>query len=167
MLGLKDSLTRLIDHLNTLPRASFAFEPLQIKHTTRYLLYWSFTHQIPKDLSSNRLRFTAKTKRQQIIPVNEVDFNLKRYIQDIITKYGVDTEYKESDCIDSDKTILLLKHNKWSRKARRSPTPIALPVPIEITIEYQSKMGLVFTVEEDTDWELFLGFINHLRKEKE
>ena len=38
--------------------------------------------------------------------------------------------------------------------------------PIEITIEYQCKIGLIFAVDEDADWETFLGFINHLRKEQ-
>ena len=156
MLGLKDSLTQLIDHLNTMCLVSFAFEPLQIKHTTRYLLFWSFTHQIPNDPTSHRLKFTAKTTRQQVIPVDNVDFDLKQYIGDLNSKYG------ES----SDTELLVLKYNKWSRKARRSPTPIALPSSIQITIEYQSKIGLIFTVDEDADWEIFLGFINHLRKEE-
>lgn len=160
MLGLKDSLAQLIEHLNTLTHASFAFEPLQIKHTTRYLLYWSFTHQIPKDQSTHRLRFTSKTKGQQIIPVKEEYFNLKNYIQDLNNKYGY------GDCTDTLNDTLLLKYNKWSRKSRRSPIPIELPAPIQISIEYKSKSGLIFTVDEEADWEIFLGFINHLRKEK-
>lgn len=159
MLGMKESLNQLLDHFNShYPNCSFAYEPLRIKHTTRYLLFWSFTHQIPKDTSNHRLRFTAKTKRQQCIPVNENDFDFESYIENLQLKYG-DSENMSS----SNK--LLLKYNKWSRKARRSSEPISLPVPMEVSVEFDSKVGLIFSVDEGADWETFLGFINHLRKE--
>ena len=159
MFGLKESLLQLIDHLSSDSNVSFAYETLRIKHTTRYLLFWSFKHQIPKDPTSHRLRFTAKTKRQQVVPIaNKDNFNLQDCIKNLQLKYG---DHKEA----SSESVLLLKHNKWSRKARRSNTPTPLPVPIEVSIEFDSKVGLIFTVEEDADWEIFLGFINHLRKE--
>lgn len=162
MFGLKESLLNLIEHFESLQTVpSYAFEPLRIKHTTRYLLFWSFTHQIPKDTSSNVLRFTARSKRQQIVSIDKDEFDFQVFLKKLKLIYSDSDDY---GCEDMD-SIIILKCNKWSRKARRSTTPIPLPAPIEIEIECQEKVGLIFKVDKEADWETFLGFVNHLRKE--
>lgn len=155
MLGMKESLNQLIEHLsNSNTVKSFAFELLQVKHTCRYLLFWSFTLELPKD-SNHRLRITAKVKRMQIIEVDD-EFYIENYIKDLDSTYGDGTSV-DSDCIT-------ITHNKWSRKYRRSPsTAPALPQPIKITIQ-KSGNNLIFIPDEEADWETFLSFINHLRK---
>ena len=154
MLGMKESLNQLIKHLgcsNTIK--SFAFELLQVKHTSRYLLFWSYTFELPKDLN-HRLKITAKTKRMQIIE-QEGDIDFENYVQELDSSYG-----GNSGATD----YITITHNKWSRKYRRSPsTAPALSKPINIKIQ---KVGnnLIFIPDEEADWETFLSFINHLRK---
>lgn len=165
MLGMKESLTELLDYLkNQVCIKSFAFELLQIKHTCRYLLFWSFTDDFPKDTSNNRLKITPKSKRSQQLIINKRDdFCFEDFLQDIKVKFGDSIE--EMGPI----YILTLKQNKWSRKHRRSPeTAPLLKTPLRISI---SKIDLedfyiTFTLlNDEEDWEIFLGFINHLRKE--
>ena len=156
---MKESLNQLIEHFKLLNSVKyFAFELLQIKHTCRYLLFWSFEDEIPKD-SNHRIKITAKTRRTQTIEIDyNENFNLKEYIEDITSRYG------EKSSSDSSCKTLTITHNKWSRKYRRSPsTAPPLPQPIKIIIQ-QSGNNLIFSPDEDTDWETFLSFINHLRK---
>lgn len=156
MLGMKESLNQLLEHFSNLNTVkSFAFELLQVKHTCRYLLFWSYTHELPKD-SNHRLRITAKTKRMQIIEIDDDDLDIENHIKDLDSKYG------DGTCVDS--YCITITHNKWSRKFRRSPsTAPALPQPIKITIQ-KSGNTLIFIPDEEADWETFLSFINHLRK---
>ena len=154
MLGIKESLNQLLEHLSvSITIRSFAFEPLQVKHTCRYLLFWSYTHVLPKD-SNHRLKITAKTKRMQIIEFDG-DINFENYIQELDSTYGGNSG--NLDCIT-------ITRNKWSRKYRRSPsTAPALPQPIKITIQ-KSENNLIFIPDDEADWETFLSFVNHLRK---
>lgn len=151
MLGMKESLNQLIEHLKQ-QQVYFAFDLLQIKHTCRYLLFWSFGQEIPKD-SNHRIKITAKTRRTQTI---KIPTDPEEYIKDIKCRYG-------SDSSISSHTIIVT-HNKWSRKYRRSPSTAApLDNPMKITIQ-KSGNDLIFSVDDETDWETFLSFINHLRK---
>ena len=128
-----------------------------MKHTCRYLLFWSFEYEIPKDFS-NRMKITTKTKRIQTIEI-EKDFNFAEYIQSINNLYG---NIDSSELTNSHN--LTITHNKWSRKYRRSPSSAPpLDKPMKITIQ-NSGNQLIFSVDEETDWETFLSFINHLRK---
>ena len=155
MLGMKESLNQLLEHLVSLNTVkSFAYELLQIKHTSRYLLFWSFELEIPKD-TNHRLKITAKTRRFQTIEIKESDFDLEKYIKELNATYGSESS---DDCIT-------LTHNKWSRKYRRSPsTALPLPQPIKIVIQKCENNNLIFYPDEEADWETFLSFINHLRK---
>jgi hypothetical protein len=154
MLGMKESLNNLLEYLKLLIiPVYFAFELLQIKHTCRYLLFWSFEHEIPKD-SNDHIKITAKTRRTQTI---KIENNAEEYIKDIINRYG------DENLTDF---TLLITHNKWSRKYRRSPltvSPPPLESPMKISIQ-KSGNELIFSVDAETDWETFLSFINHLRK---
>lgn len=159
MLGMKESLNQLIEHFKQLNLIKyFAFELLQIKHTCRYLLFWSFEDEIGKD-SNHRIKITAKNRRSQTIEIDddENNFNLNEYIEEINSLYG------ENAVHSSFKTITIT-HNKWSRKYRRSPlTAPPLPKPIKIAVQ-QFGNDLIFSIDQEDDWEIFLSFINHLRK---
>lgn len=159
---MKESLIELLVYLQSFMQIkSFAYELLQIKHTCRYALFWSFSDEIPKESSTHRLKITAKSKRTQTITIIEGDLNV--VLKDIRTKYG-----EVSDAV-TDSLLLELKQNKWSRKYRRSPETAPLlpnPLTISISIAHHTNFELEFTlVNDEADWELFLGFINHLRKE--
>lgn len=155
MLGMKESLNQLIEHLKQ-QQVYFAFELLQIKHTCRYLLFWSFDQEIPKD-SNHRIKISAKTKRTQTI---KIATDPEEYIKDITCRYGSDSSISEP----SYPHTIIISHNKWSRKYRRSPsTAPPLDNPMKITIQ-KSGNDLIFSVDDETDWETFLSFINHLRK---
>lgn len=156
MLGMKESLLELLEYLkqsNSNHLIRFAYDLLQIKHTCRYLLFWSFSQEFPKD-SGNRLKMTAKVQRVQSIQVAN-DFNFQEFLEIISSKYG-----------SVDSNALLLTHNKWSRKYRRSPESAPLlNNPIKMSIVYEND-SVSFYPEEGADWETFLGFVNHLRKDE-
>ena len=170
MLGLKESLgflldllekTKLLDDNHSL---SFAFQNLKIKHTTRYILLWSFTHHIPSEASTHRLKITRKTHRTQEISIYSNEFDFEKFCLDLKTHYGCNSMGNDLN-LTTDTYSLTLTHNKWSRKSRRSPSSAPLlDSPIHIDI-YLVEDKLVFSVDPECDWEIFLGFINHLRKE--
>lgn len=168
MLGIKESLNKLLDHLSTIPqKKSFAFQILQIKHTTRYLLFWSFFHTIPVE-KNHKLKITVQGKRFQILKV-PTTFDFKVFCDNLQTKYA-DPQTEQSTHA-TDNFILKLIHNKWSRKSRRSDQPpILLHTPVEIFVTFQindQSAELVMVPDAQADWEIFLGFVNHLRKDLE
>lgn len=152
---MKESLNQLIEHLKQQQHIYFAFELLQIKHTCRYLLFWSFEHKIPKD-PNHRIKITVKAKRTQTLKITK-DF--EEYIKDINSRYG-------SDSPTSNPYIITVTHNKWSRKYRRSPLtapPPPLENPMKVTIQQSVNDVVIFSVDDATNWDTFLSFINHLR----
>ena len=164
MLGMKESLDQLLDYIPSQNHIkSFAYNLLHIKHTCRYLLFWSLSDQpeFPKDCA-NRLRFTAKPHRLQTILVT-ADFNFELFLNELHDKYG------SGELNNYSPALLLLTHNKWSRKYRRSPsTAPLLENPIKIAIDLDKTNNLVsfyLVGEVGEDWEIFLGFINHLRRD--
>lgn len=183
MLGMKESLEELLSYLGSIQEIhSFAYNLLQIKHTCRYLLFWTTStssgYQFPKDSSNHRLKITGKTRRIQTIAVKDVNnFNFHDYIKEIADKYGSEESNRESESASKSQSTdqyfdcsipsgsIILTHNKWSRKYRRSPsTAPPLPTPILVSIELHQDL-LIFCPGDGADWEIFLGFINHLRKE--
>lgn len=157
MLGMKESLNQLLNHLSNYKSIQyFAFELLQIKHTCRYLLFWS-DFELPKD-SNHRLKINAKNRRLQIIEIKSeelINFNLENFIKETNLRYGEES---------NDPLCITITHNKWSRKYRRAPaTAPPLSCPVKITVE-QLENNLILCPDEEADWETFLGFVNHLRK---
>jgi hypothetical protein len=169
MLGLKESLGRLLNYLEEISgehsSLSFAFQFLQIKHTTRYILMWSFSRQFPKDSKTHQLKVTRKTQRTQEIAVSVDVFDFQEFCKDLGKRFGSSQEYSTYFTDSFDSFTLHLTHNKWSRKSRRSPSnafPLQAPFKIDISLQENS---VCFAVESDVHWDTFVGFINHLRKE--
>ena len=167
MLGMKESLNVLLDHLKTFQQIkSFAFQVLQVKHTTRYLLFWSLSHPIPID-NDFKLKVTAKGNRVQTIKVPAA-FNFRIFCNELQTKYTDNFTQPSESNLCTDTFTITLTHNKWNRKSRRSgQPPILLTDPIEVLFTIQNTTELVLVPDAKADWDTFLGFVNHLRKEVE
>lgn len=170
MLGMKESLNELLEHLKNFQQIkSFAFQVLQIKHTTRYLLFWSLSHPIPVD-KDYKLKITAKGKRVQTITVPAA-FDFRIFCNELQTKYTDNSTQPLEHNLYTDTFTINLTHNRWNRKSRRSgQPPILLTNPIEVLFTIQNNetnTELVLVPDSQADWDTFLGFVNHLRKEVE
>ena len=164
MLGMKETLKNILIYLKDAEKVQyFAFERLQIKYTCRYLIFWSFTHLIPRD-HNFQLALSSKAKRTQTIEINSDQ--MVGLISNIQEKYC--DEIFEFDDDDED-FFFELTLNKWSRKYRRNPqTAAALQCPIKISIKKLDQFiefELMNDEIENEDWDNFVGFVDHLRKE--
>lgn len=156
---------------------SFAYQTLRIKHTTRWLLFWSFSHRLPTDFKG-QLNPSAKTKGSQIIPIDEFKYdeylalvqknNEKTRNDDIYFSEIESKPVEEGSFISSNNFIKLkLTKNIWSRRARRSgPFPLVRPICLSISIlEDEVVFNLLDDVVDDSkeNWDNFISFVNHLR----
>ena len=167
MLGMRKTLEDILDYIKDFGEVkSFASDKLQIKHTCRYLIFWSFTVVIPKD-NNNRLSISAKAKRIQTIDSKSIS------IVDLLSKLKENYAEELFENGDDEDFLLELQHNKWSRRYRRNPqNAAALQRPLRISVR-QRENFIEFELlnndaeNEEWEWDTFVGFINHLRKEKE
>ena len=156
LLGLKESFLEVQKVLNNLSSCFYAFELIKISHTSRWVIFWSFTDNLPVD-QNGRLKIGSMTSGFQVV----VECGLaEEEIVKMMSEYG---SFEQHD----DTYILTLSQNNWSRKARRSgPEPLSEPMTIEVTI-LEKELLLYFDTKSNALWDIFVGFVNHLRKRKQ
>jgi hypothetical protein len=155
LVGLKETFLEVIQIFQSLSSYSFAYDFIKISHTCRWVIFWSFTDSLPSE-HGGRLKISAMASGVQIV---EIDIP-KQEILNLLSNYG---SIEEID----DSYMLTLCQNKWSRRARRSG-PESLIEPLVIEISFSGKdVILYFETNSNSLWDIFIGFINHLRKAKQ
>ena len=155
LLGLKESYVEALAFLKSIPSCSHAYELIQIQHTCRWVLFWSFTDLLPSDHQS-RLKVNSMKSGVQVVQSSLEKVEILRKLE----HYG-------SVTTDGDNTFLLtVAENNWSRKARRNgPEPLPEPLFIEFSI-FDNEIMFFFDTKSHELWECFIGFVCHLRKIK-
>ncbi len=155
LLGLKDSFIEVLKIFKSRYRHCwFAYEMIKISHTCRWVVFWSFTDSLPTE-PNGRLKISVMASGFQILDWALPEEQSRR----ILCSYG------NFEKVGND-YVLTLHQNIWSRKARRSG-PEAIPEAIIIEVSFlENQIQFFFETNSNLLWDIFIGFVDHLRKIK-
>lgn len=155
LLGLKESFIAALQILKNKSGCFYAYERIRVSHTCRWVLFWSFTDPFPVDLQG-RLVISAMVSGIQSIKQTLT-------YEDAVAMLSLYGKVEKEDV----HYTLKLSQNTWSRKARRSGC--AEPLPDVLAIEFSivdEELVFYFDTQSKELWDIFVGFVNHLRKTK-